>query len=71
MGGIAVFFVAGGLSSAFLTGLRGKRLLFGFSEGIKTVAPAIPLILLVISVAYILNTGKIMHTILNYMLFTV
>ncbi|MBR3767287.1 MAG: YfcC family protein [Clostridia bacterium] len=66
MGGIAVFFVTGGISAAIITGLRGKNLLYGFSEGIKTVAPAIPLIIIVISVAYILNTGKIMHTILYY-----
>lgn len=66
MGGIAVFFVAGGISAAFIKGLRGKKLLSGFSEGIRTVAPAIPLIIIVISVAYILNTGKIMHTILHY-----
>ena len=66
MGGIAVFFVAGGIAAAIIKGLRGKNLLYGFSEGIKTVAPAIPLILIVISVAYILNTGKIMHTILYY-----
>lgn len=66
MGGIAVFFVAGGISAALITGLRGKNLLSGFGEGIKTVAPAISLILIVISVAYILNMGKIMHTILYY-----
>lgn len=66
MGGIAVFFVAGGIAAALITGLRGKNLLSGFGEGIKAVAPAIPLILIVISVAYILNTGKIMHTILYY-----
>lgn len=66
MGGIAVFFVAGGIAAAIIKGFRGKNLLYGFSEGIKTVAPAIPLILIVISVAYILNTGKIMHTILYY-----
>ncbi len=66
MGGIGVFFVAGGIAAALIKGLHGKKLLYGFSEGIKTVAPAIPLILIVISVAYILNTGKIMHTILYY-----
>ena len=66
MGGIGVFFVAGGISAALITGVRGKKLLSGFGEGIKTVAPAIPLIVIVISVAYILNTGKIMHTILHY-----
>lgn len=66
MGGIAVFFVTGGISAAIIKGMRGKNLFLGFTEGVKTVAPAIPLILIVISVAYILNTGKIMHTILNY-----
>lgn len=66
MGGIGVFFVAGGISAALITGFRGRKLLSGFGEGIKTVAPAIPLIVIVISVAYILNTGKIMHTILHY-----
>ena len=66
MGGIAVFFVAGGIAAAVITGIKGKELLYGFTEGIKTVAPAIPLIVIVISVAYILNTGKIMHTILYY-----
>lgn len=66
MGGIAVFFVSGGIAAAIITGLRGKTLLSGFAEGIKTVAPAIPLIFIVISVAYILNTGKIMHTILYH-----
>ncbi|MBO5396638.1 MAG: YfcC family protein [Clostridia bacterium] len=66
MGGIAVFFVAGGISAALITGVRGKKLFSGFAEGIRTVAPAIPLIVIVISVAYILNTGKIMHTILHY-----
>ena len=66
MGGIGVFFVAGGICAAVITGNKGKKLLAGFGEGIKTVAPAIPLIVIVISVAYILNTGKIMHTILFY-----
>lgn len=66
MGGIAVFFVLGGIIAGVLNGLRGKKLLAGFGEGIRTVAPLMPLILLVISVAYVLNTGKIMHTILYY-----
>jgi len=64
MGGIAVFFVAGGIIAAYLVGMRGKELLFGFGEGIKSIAPALPLIVIVIAIAYILNTGKIMHTIL-------
>ena len=65
MGGLAVFFVAGGLLAGKFAGMKGKELLSGFGTGIKTIAPALPLIFMVISVAYILNTGKIMHTILN------
>lgn len=66
MGGIALFFVIGGLTAGYIKGLRGKNLLAGFGEGIKTVVPIIPLIFIVISIAYILNQGKIMHTILYY-----
>lgn len=66
MGGIALFFVAGGIAAALFTGLRGKALFSGFWEGIKSIAPALPLIVIVIAIAYILNTGKIMHTILYH-----
>lgn len=66
MASIAFFFVFGALIAAVIKGLTGKRLAKAFFSGVKTVAPAIPLILLVISVAYILNAGKIMHTILYY-----
>ncbi|MBQ9507167.1 MAG: YfcC family protein [Clostridia bacterium] len=66
MGGIALFFVAGGIIAAVFVGMRGKALLSGFWEGIRSIAPALPLIVIVISIAYILNTGKIMHTILYY-----
>ena len=65
MGGLAVCFVAGGLLAGKFSGMKGKELLSGFGTGIKTIAPALPLIFMVIAVAYILNTGKIMHTILN------
>lgn len=65
MGGLAVFFLTGGLLAGKLSGMKGKELLSGFGTGIKTIAPALPLIFMVIAVAYILNTGKIMHTILN------
>ena len=65
MGGLAVFFLTGGLLAGNLSGMKGKELLSGFGTGVKTIAPALPLIFMVIAVAYILNTGKIMHTILN------
>ena len=66
MGGIAVFFTTGGLAAGIIKGFRGKKLFADFASGIKTILPMIPLIVLVISVAYILNCGKIMHTILYY-----
>ena len=66
MGGIALFFVLGGILAALFVGMRGKQLLSGFGEGIKSIAPALPLIVIVIAIAYILNTGKIMHTILYH-----
>ncbi|MBQ9393465.1 MAG: YfcC family protein [Oscillospiraceae bacterium] len=64
MGGLALCFLTGGLLAGKLSGMKGKELLSGFLTGIRTIAPALPLIFMVISVAYILNTGKIMHTIL-------
>ena len=66
MGGLAVFFVAGGIIAGILAGMRGKQLLSGFAQGVRSIAPALPLIIIVISIAYILNTGKIMHTILYH-----
>ena len=66
MGGIAFFFVLGGILAGIITGLRGKALLSGFWEGVKSIAPALPLIVIVIAVGYILNEGKIMHTLLYY-----
>ncbi|MBR0509329.1 MAG: YfcC family protein [Clostridia bacterium] len=64
MGGIAFFFVLGGILAGLLTGMRGKALLGGFWQGICSIAPALPLIVIVIAISFILNKGKIMHTIL-------
>lgn len=66
MGGIALFFVLGGILAARIKGFSFKETLGGFGSGIKTIAPAIPLVFIIIAVAYILNKGKIMHTILYY-----
>ena len=66
MGGLAVCFLAGGLLAGKLTGMRGKQLFTGFAQGIRTVLPTMPLIFIVVSIAYILDRGKIMHTILFY-----
>lgn len=65
MPGMAVLFTLGGLTAGYQTGLRGKNLLRGFGRGIKTIAPAIPLILFILAITYILSEGMIIHTILN------
>ncbi len=62
---MAVCFTAGGLVAGSLAGLRGKKLLGSFLTGAKTIAPAVPLIIFVIAIAYILREGRIIDTILN------
>lgn len=66
MPGMAVLFTVGGLSAGYLSGLRGKELFKGFLRGVKTIAPAIPLIFFILAITYILSEGMIVHTILNY-----
>lgn len=66
MPGMAILFAAGGISAGYLSGLRGKKLLASFGEGIKTVAPIIPVILFILSITYILDQGNIIPTILNF-----
>lgn len=66
MPGMAILFAVGGVSAGYLSGLRGKKLLASFGEGIKTVAPIIPIILFILSITYILDQGNIIPTILNF-----
>lgn len=66
MPGMAILFTAGGLTAGYLSGLRGKQLLKSFGKGVKTIAPAIPLIFFILAITYILKEGMIVHTILNY-----
>lgn len=66
MPGMAVLFTVGGLCAGYLSGLRGKKLAGGFVRGVKTIAPAIPLIFFILAITYILDEGMIVHTILNY-----
>ncbi len=61
---MAILFTTGALLAGYFTGLRGKALFKSFLQGAKTIAPAIPLIVFVLAISYILNEGKIMHTIL-------
>lgn len=62
---MALLFTVGGLLSGHLAGLRGRELLKNFFTGVKTIAPAVPLIVFVLAGAYILNKGMIIDTILN------
>lgn len=63
---MAILFTTGGLLAGRIAGIRGKALLSGFWQGVKTIAPALPLILLVICVTYILQEGQIVHTLLYW-----
>lgn len=66
MPAMAVLFLVGGLLAGKFSGLKGKELARTFGDGIKTVAPIIPLILIILSITYILDQGNIIPTILNF-----
>lgn len=64
--GMAILFTVGGMLAGHFSGLDGKNLLKNFWEGIKTIAPIVPVILIVLSITYILDQGNIIPTILNF-----
>lgn len=64
--GMALLFTAGGLLAGHFAGFSGKQLLKSFGEGIKTIAPIIPLIVIILSITFILDQGNIIPTILNF-----
>lgn len=61
---MAVLFTFGGMRAGYITGIRGKDLFSGFIRGVKTIAPAIPLIVFVLGITYVLKKGMIIDTIL-------
>ncbi len=63
---MAVLFTFGGLRAGSIAGIKGKNLLKGFWEGVKTILPCVPLILFILGITYILNKGMIIDTILYY-----
>lgn len=63
---MAVLFTAGGLKAGSVSGIKGKELLSGFLTGAKTILPCAPLIIFIISVTYILKSGKIIDTLLYW-----
>ena len=62
---MALLFTLGGMLAGYFSGLRGKKLLKSFGEGVKTISPIIPVILIILSITYILDQGNIIPTILN------
>lgn len=63
---MAVLFTTGGLLAGHFTGFNAKKIVKTFINGVKAIAPAVLLILFVIAISYVLNEGKIMHTILYH-----
>ncbi len=64
--GMALLFTVGGLLAGHFAGFSGKKLAKSFGEGIKTIAPIIPIIIIILSITYILDQGNIIPTILNF-----
>ena len=64
LGCMAIFFPVGGLIAGRLAGLKGKNLLKAFGKGVKTALPIVPLVICILAITYILDEGRIMHTLL-------
>lgn len=64
--GMALLFTVGGMLAGHFAGFSGKKLLKSFGEGIKTIAPIVPIIVIILSITYILDQGNIIPTILNF-----
>ena len=63
---MTILFTVGGIRAGILSGMSKKDLKSTFSEGIKTVLPVVPMIILIICVTYILKQGMIIDTMLYY-----
>ncbi|MDD6011555.1 MAG: AbgT family transporter [Oscillospiraceae bacterium] len=63
---MAVLFTVGGLRAGHISGIKGKNLLRSFLSGAKTILPCAPIIIFIISVTYILKSGKIIDTLLYW-----
>ncbi len=61
---MTILFTVGGLRAGKLSGTDKKELKSDFLEGIKTILPVSPMIILIISVTYVLKSGKIIDTML-------
>jgi Na+/H+ antiporter NhaC len=62
---VGLLFFAGGVLAGFVSGAKGKLIGKALWEGIKGLAPGIPLILMAVSIKHIVTTGMVMDTILK------
>ncbi len=62
---VAVMFLIAGITSTLAAGMGGKHLGKAFLDGLLTIAPSIPMILMAASIKYTMVEGKILDTLLH------
>lgn len=67
---VAVMFLVGGIAAALVSGMPLQKLGMTFLQGLKSILPAVLLILMASSIKYILVEAKILDTILYMMVGT-
>ena len=63
---MAILFTTGGILAGHFSGNSGKKIAKTFFDGVKAISPAVLLILFVVAITYVLDEGKIMHTMLYH-----
>ncbi len=62
---VAVMFLAAGIVSCLVSGMSGKELLLAFWAGLKSIFPAVIMILMASSIKYTLEEAHVLDTILH------
>ena len=63
---VAVMFLAAGIVSTLSSGMSGRDLGRSFGKGVKSILPAIALILMASSIKYTLTEAKVLDTLLHW-----
>jgi len=63
---VAIMFLAAGISAVILAGMKGKALARSFLKGVKSILPAVLLILMAGSIKYTLTEANVLDTILHW-----
>ncbi len=63
---VAVMFLAAGIVSTLVSGMGGKALGRSFGKGVKSILPAVALILMASSIKYTLTEARILDTLLHW-----